>query len=35
MPNVRRRSLLMSSMAATLATPVAVEAQSEWPKGLI
>ena len=35
MPNVRRRSLLMSSVAATLATPVAVEAQSEWPKGLI
>ena len=35
MPNVRRRSLLMGSVAATLATPVAVEAQSEWPKGLI
>jgi tripartite-type tricarboxylate transporter receptor subunit TctC len=35
MPNVRRRSLLMGSAAASLAAPTLVEAQSEWPKGLI
>jgi tripartite-type tricarboxylate transporter receptor subunit TctC len=35
MPTVRRRSLLMGSVAATLGTPVVVEAQSDWPKGLI
>ena len=35
MPNVRRRSLLMGSVAATLGRPVVAEAQSDWPKGLI
>src|SRR5713226_5443669 len=34
-PIVRRRSLLMGSIAATLAAPTLVEAQAEWPKGPI
>ena len=32
-PIVRRRSLLMGSVAATLAAPAIVQAQGDWPKG--
>jgi tripartite-type tricarboxylate transporter receptor subunit TctC len=35
MPIVRRRSLLMGSVAATLAAPTVVKAQVDWPKGTI
>ena len=35
MPIVRRRSLLMGSVAATLAAPNIVKAQVDWPKGTI
>ena len=35
MPIVRRRSLLMGSLAATVGAPAIVQAQADWPKGPI
>jgi tripartite-type tricarboxylate transporter receptor subunit TctC len=32
---VRRRSLLMGSVAATVGAPAIVQAQADWPKGPI
>ena len=33
MPIVRRRSLLVGSLAAIVGAPAIVQAQADWPKG--